>query len=282
MYAIATPYQSVDAGGSFFGGLLVLFGIAGLLMHFGWLPAIALWKLWPLLFVWHGFLRMAEHGPRLGSLIWLTLGATVQAYYFGLLPSSFDWKLLWPLGVIALGLHIWTGGDRRQAYAHYGAHGGRDGEPDDGEDETHDETSSRSSDGSSGVSYGAWRSSSCGQTPTSVSPGDGEPLRIHLTMSGREDRFQGRTFAGGSIRCVMAGYQLDLRDCELRGDSVVLDVDCFMGGIELRVPATWRVDVDVDTVVGGLDNATRCPNPETAPRLIVRGKLVLSGVEIRN
>ncbi len=276
----ASQIQAADAGGSFFGGLLVLFGTAALLMHYGILPAIALWKLWPLVFVWLGLLRTTEPGRRLSGLFWVLLGGTVQAYYFGLLHSPLEWKLLWPLGVIALGLRIWGAGRRpisdwHERHMHY--HGGFDHHA------WHEKRRAKMA-GMAGDDFGEAERDAA---PPSSEPGepsasDREPMVVELLMAGRQDHRDGRWFAGGRVRCLAAGYELDLRGAHMLGDEIVLEVDVTMGGIDLRVPRGWRVEVEASPILGGIDNRTQCANPERAPRLLVRGRILMGGVDIRN
>ena len=55
-----------------------------------------------------------------------------------------------------------------------------------------------------------------------------------------------------------------------------------MGGYEIRVPETWNVVVDVVPFMGGYEDKTRHPADPSAPRLRVRGFVMMGGVEIKN
>ncbi len=237
-----TYSPSLDSGGSFFGGLLVLFGVAALLMQYGMMPSIALWKLWPLIFVWKGLLSTTEPRKRIGGLSWLVLGAAAQAYYLDYLPL--EWRVLWPALAIVAGLRIMSGAIARRRWTtrHHIEHSG-----------THEHM-----DQSENLS-----------------------LQVDLVLGGREDKLEGREFAGGRVSCTLAGYELDLRGAHMVGDEAVLHCDITMGGVELRVPRSWRVEVDSSPILGGIENNTQCSEPE-AKRLLVRGHVVMGGLEIRN
>jgi hypothetical protein len=58
-------------------------------------------------------------------------------------------------------------------------------------------------------------------------------------------------------------------------------VVAFWGGIGIRVPRGWRVVLDATTIMGGLLDMTE-PAPDTAPQLVVRGSIIMGGVEVRH
>ena len=56
----------------------------------------------------------------------------------------------------------------------------------------------------------------------------------------------------------------------------------MMGGFEIRVPETWNVIVELIPFMGGYEDKTRHPADPSAPRLRVRGFVMMGGVEIKN
>ena len=56
-----------------------------------------------------------------------------------------------------------------------------------------------------------------------------------------------------------------------------------MGGVEIRVPDTWQIHMEVTPLFGGADDSTRSTQGITnAPRLRITGTATLGGVNVRN
>jgi len=53
------------------------------------------------------------------------------------------------------------------------------------------------------------------------------------------------------------------------------------GGIEIRVPPDWTVVSHVDPIMGGYDDSTQPPKEE-AKRFVIRGAVVMGGIEVTN
>jgi hypothetical protein len=144
-------------------------------------------------------------------------------------------------------------------------------------------------------------------------------MNAFALMSGDRRTAEEGPFTGGAITTVLGGAQLDLRRATLEpGQTAVIDVFTALGGAQILVPPTWRVDVETTTVAGGV-NVRRSPSarsessgddgddddgapqtnesqpaqapatssPEAAipdvlqPRLVVTGTVVMGGVTIR-
>ena len=88
-------------------------------------------------------------------------------------------------------------------------------------------------------------------------------------------------FRGGDVAAVMGGCEIDLRHAAIDGEAV-LDVFAMWGGIEIRVPDDWTVVMRVTPLLGGADDKTRPPQGLSRHRLIVRGLVMMAGVEIKN
>ena len=88
-------------------------------------------------------------------------------------------------------------------------------------------------------------------------------------------------FRGGDLTAVMGGCEIDLRHASIDGEAA-LDIFAMWGGIEIRVPPDWTVESRVTAILGGLDDKTRPPQGASRHRLILRGFVVMAGVEIKN
>lgn len=86
----------------------------------------------------------------------------------------------------------------------------------------------------------------------------------------------------GRCLVVCGGVQLDLREAVLDPAGAELLVDATCGGVQVLVPASWRVTVAMEPKAGGVD--VRVTPVETlsddAPSLTVRGVARMGGVQI--
>lgn len=119
-----------------------------------------------------------------------------------------------------------------------------------------------------------WRLAPASETDATVS--------ALAVMSGVERVSASRDFRGGELTAVMGGCEIDLRQASIAGDEAVIEVFAMWGGIELRVPETWVIINEVLPILGGVEQKTRSTAQEGRPRLVVRGTVIMGGVEIKN
>jgi hypothetical protein len=101
-------------------------------------------------------------------------------------------------------------------------------------------------------------------------------------LGGFQRKLGSDDFRGGELTAFMGGCHLDLRGAKMVGGEAVLTVFAMMGGIELKVPEDWRVVVDVVPFLGGIEDRSMPPQEESSPRLVVKGFVMMGGVEVRN
>jgi hypothetical protein len=101
-------------------------------------------------------------------------------------------------------------------------------------------------------------------------------------MGGNARKVDSQQFVGLEATAVMGGVVADLTGTRPRGHEVVAEVFAWWGGIELIVPEDWRVVTEVMPIMGGVEDATRFAGGEPAATLIVRGLVVMGGVEVKN
>jgi predicted membrane protein len=103
-------------------------------------------------------------------------------------------------------------------------------------------------------------------------------------MGGGTRVIESPDFRGGDITVIMAGLEIDLRKAQIAGDQAVIDVFALWGGIEIRVPTEWSVDVKGVAILGAFENKARSSGLEGTPakRLVIRGTALMGGVEIKN
>ena len=103
-------------------------------------------------------------------------------------------------------------------------------------------------------------------------------------MGGCVRRNDSQTFAGADLTAVMGGCEVDLRQASIAPNTeAVIDVFAFWGGIELKVPEDWTVINRVVPLMGGVDDKTLAPKGSAAAKhLIVRGLVLMGGIEVKN
>lgn len=90
-------------------------------------------------------------------------------------------------------------------------------------------------------------------------------------------------FRGGQLTAIMGGCEVDLRQASIQDpNGAVIDVFTFWGGVELKVPEDWAVDVQGIPLMGGFDDKTHPPTGGSNKKLIVKGYAVMGGMEIKN
>jgi len=107
-------------------------------------------------------------------------------------------------------------------------------------------------------------------------------LRSFAFMSGVTRKIMASEFRGGELSAVMGGVELDLRGAHLGpGGVAVLEVFVWWGGIDMRVPEGWRVSNEGIAIMGGVEDSTKIP-PDGKNTLVIRGLVVMGGVDIKN
>lgn len=110
----------------------------------------------------------------------------------------------------------------------------------------------------------------------------GDHIRSFSIFSGTEVASHSKQFRGGSISAMFGGAEVDLRDAVPAPDAR-LDVFAAFGGVEIRVPEGWQVDVSGLPLFGGIENATAKETlPAEAPVLPVNATALFGGVEIKH
>jgi predicted membrane protein len=116
-------------------------------------------------------------------------------------------------------------------------------------------------------------------------------LTVFAVMSGVKRTSTAARFRGGEITAVMGGAQLDLRMATIPpGEEATLDVFAIMGGFELFVPSSWTIATPVVPVMGAVEDKRLPPLPgsaddlggKAAPRLVLRGLILMGGIEIKS
>lgn len=108
-----------------------------------------------------------------------------------------------------------------------------------------------------------------------------DEIHVDATFGGVKLQNDSRQFKGGKVDLSCGGLELDLRQAQMAGPEAVIDIRATFSGIELRVPRQWQVVVQLAATMGSVEDKSASP-PEPAHRLVLRGDMVLGGIEIKN
>ncbi len=113
--------------------------------------------------------------------------------------------------------------------------------------------------------------------------GSSDYVSLSLVLGGGDFKFNTQNFKGGKVDAIMGGGTVDLRQAEIDGDEAVIDVFAFWGGVEIKVPEHWQVNVQGSPILGGIDNKTHhVAAGKPVKKLTIKGSPIMGGVEIKN
>jgi hypothetical protein len=109
-----------------------------------------------------------------------------------------------------------------------------------------------------------------------------DTVHAFAMMAGVRHQSTSRQFRGGDVDAVMGGVELDLRESEIAaGQEVVLDAFALMGGVDIFIPAHWKVESSVTPFMGAYEDNTK-HNGQAGPVLKIRGTAVWGAIEVKN
>ncbi len=244
----------------FSGFVFLAIGLVFLLGNMGFLNVHSILRFWPVILIAGGILKMVESRDeyRTGSgVFWIVVGLLFLMGNFNILRIAF--RDLWPVVLIGLGvLMLW----RSAMASRY-----RDGLV---AEETPDARAS-------GFTSSGFTSDTRGPAPSSNSI-----LSATAILGGVKRLNNSQDFRGGDATAIMGGCEIDLRPASITPNhEPVLEVFAMWGGIEIRVPPDWTVISRVDPILGGYEDKTTPPKDDSK-RFVVRGSVVMGGIEVKN
>lgn len=243
------------------GVCLVLMGVVLGLDQLGVVQANHLLRFWPAALIVVGLvmLQRGERHSALRALVLIVVGGWLLLNTLGLVSLDL-WEFILPLLLVFFGARIMMHNQ-----------GSRSGAPQDLP--------------GAGPAAGAGPT---GQGPrgfNSAAASSGEPVHASLfsLLSGSKRRWGKSIFRGAEMTAFMGGCELDLRDALMSsGELAVVDLFVIMGGVNIFVPPHWTVSLEVVPLLGGVHDKTHSVPSNPAQHLLVRGTVVMGGVEISN
>jgi len=108
---------------------------------------------------------------------------------------------------------------------------------------------------------------------------DSDEVALVAIFDGIDLKSRAKAFRGGSMLAWFGGVAVDLREATLPADAQ-LSVHAFWGGVAIRVPPEWRVESNMNAVMGGVDVSAPEPDSADAPTLTIDGFSLFGGIAV--
>lgn len=91
-------------------------------------------------------------------------------------------------------------------------------------------------------------------------------------------------FKGGQINCIFGGSEIDLTQATLGEGTNHLEINTIFGGVTLIVPADWKIQLKMTSILGGFSDKRSYvkENPDPSRMLIITGSTIFGGGEIKS
>ena len=271
------------------GALLVAAGAALLIDRLGAMPPMWRTSIWPVLLIGYGLARLLQPRAQGREGLFFVLGGT---WWLAGISGWISLERTWPLLIVALGVSIMFQSVTPSITVSIDSRRVR----------------GRRHGGAPllllAILLGAAVTSGVGRRTFADSASGAGDLRVYSIVGGSNIHMRATTLTGGEVVSVMGGSAIDLREVTIPpGETVTLNVFTLMGGGTIRVPEEWIVDIQAVSVFGGTrdQRMARDRRPSgaaeagsgaaepgssaatgPAPRLIVRGTIIMGGLTIRS
>lgn len=241
------------------GLILVSIGVLFALQNFGLIEGFEIWEFWPVILIAVGIshvVRPRKPGQRTWGLVELAFGAFFLLRTLGVFWISL-WQI-WPILFVVAGLHlVWQAWSGRRASG-------------------------------PGIGERAHEGAMAGLEATRGLPESSPASRTleELAVFGGGDRvIRTDDFRGGSVSVIFGGFDIDLREAVMKGDSATIDVFVCFGGLDLRVPEGWNVIIEATPIFGSSEYKPPPGGPLTPASdrktLTITGAVIFGGVEVK-
>ncbi len=110
---------------------------------------------------------------------------------------------------------------------------------------------------------------------------DASKISISQVAGSTNRIIESASFEGGEVKAVMGSVELDMRDTAVEYKPATLDVNCVMAEVKLRVPANWRLRVNIDTTLGETkDERSHRGDSGDEVDLVITGSVVMGHLVI--
>jgi predicted membrane protein len=108
-------------------------------------------------------------------------------------------------------------------------------------------------------------------------------IEVIAIFGGNKKIMVSKNFKGGEIVSVFGGNEINLSKCDITG-RVKIEIVQVFGGTKLVVPANWRIQTDMVSILGGMDDKRNVIDfdADDSKVLVIEGVSVLAGIDIRS
>lgn len=115
-----------------------------------------------------------------------------------------------------------------------------------------------------------------------VDPPGADRIRGASVMGGITRKITSKAFKGGSFHTVFGGAYLNLRSAGLYKEGAILDLSATFGGITIRLPKTWPVEIRPTAILGGVTTRNANDEKTKGKRMIINASAIVGGITILN
>jgi len=108
---------------------------------------------------------------------------------------------------------------------------------------------------------------------------DGNDVNCYVSMAGSCKYLHSDCLKSGRFDCSLGYLKVYFDNVRLHPDGAEINVSCLLGNTELFIPANWPVIVNIDCVMGNVNEHTRIEVFD-GPALTITGKVHLGNLEI--
>jgi predicted membrane protein len=109
---------------------------------------------------------------------------------------------------------------------------------------------------------------------------------VHMEniFSSAKQKIVQQEFRGGRINCIFGGAEIDLTQSTLASGVNELQIDVIFGGVNLIVPADWKIVLKNSSILGGFtDKRTVIKESSDASRmLVIKASTIFGGGELKS
>lgn len=110
---------------------------------------------------------------------------------------------------------------------------------------------------------------------------EGNEINCRISLAGSSKYLRSDSLRTGHFECSLGSLKVYFDQVTLHPDGATAFIDCSLGNVELFIPRTWNVNLNLDTALGSVQEHGHVVSTGGAPRLTITGSVSLGAVEIR-